>query len=156
MKFKDFLNESTDNYLNVKVGDILNALQNISEDMGVLGKKDSTTALVSVVNQIRPLLKSSLDKKHLVTLQRIAVHLMKSIENNFELKPVVDSCIESLKDILTGSKLPINKINKVNNLTGLSNSQTKEINIPSPPNQSQEENVPSLAGDSKDSSLNNL
>lgn len=158
MRFKNFLNEDN-NYYNVKIGDILNALQNISQDIGVLDKKSSETALVSVVNQIRPLLKNNINKNYAPILQKIAVFIMNGLEKNTDLKLIVDSCIESLSSVLSKSKLPIDKLNKVKDFDlppSENKSQKEDLPNPVPPNQGQEETPPALSGDVDNSSLTNL
>jgi cell division protein YceG involved in septum cleavage len=114
MRFKEFLlKENEDNYLEVKIGDILSALQNILEDSGVISKKDVNDHLVNIANRIKPLLNSgNKNYKILKTLQKVAVTIYSGVENGDDPKNVAQGCIAELEALLSGNGSAINKINK--------------------------------------------
>jgi len=114
MRFKDFLlKENEDNYLEVKIGDILSALQNMLEDSGVMSKKDVSNNLISVANKIKPLLNSgNKNLKALKTLQKVAVAICSGVDNGDDPKTIIQICTTELESLLSGSGSTINKINK--------------------------------------------
>ena len=114
MRFKEFLlKENEDNYLEVKIGDILSALQNMLEDSGVMSKKDTNDNLVSVANKIKPLLNSgNKNLKALKTLQKVAVAIYSGVDNGDDPKNIIQICTTELESLLSGSGSTINKINK--------------------------------------------
>ena len=114
MRFKEFLlKENEDNYLEVKIGDILSALQNMLEDSGVMSKKDTSDHLVSVANKIKPLLNSgNKNLNTLRTLQKVAVAIYSGVENGDDPKSIIKTCTTELESLLSGSGSTINKINK--------------------------------------------
>jgi hypothetical protein len=114
MKFKEFLiKENEDNYLEVKIGDILSALQNMLEDSGVMSKKDVSDNLVSVANKIKPLLNSgNKNLKALKTLQKVAVAIYSGVDNGEDPKTIIQICTTELESLLSGSGSTINKINR--------------------------------------------
>ena len=114
MRFKEFLlKENEDNYLEVKIGDILSALQNMLEDSGVMSKKDVSDNLVSVANKIKPLLNSgNKNLKALKTLQKVAVAIYSGVDNGEDPKTIIQICTTELESLLSGSGSTINKINR--------------------------------------------
>jgi hypothetical protein len=114
MRFKEFLlKENEDNYLEIKIGDILSALQNMLEDSGVMSKKDTSDNLISVANKIKPLLNSgNKNLKTLKTLQKVAVAIYSGVDNGDDPKTIIQICTTELESLLSGSGVPINKINK--------------------------------------------
>jgi hypothetical protein len=114
MRFKEFLlKENEDNYLEVKIGDILSALQNMLEDSGVMSKKDVSDNLVSVANKIKPLLNSgNKNLKALKTLQKVAVAIYSGVDNGDDPKTIIQICTTELESLLSGSGSTINKINR--------------------------------------------
>jgi cell division protein YceG involved in septum cleavage len=114
MRFKEFLlKENEDNYLEVKIGDILSALQNMLEDSGVMSKKDVSDNLVSVANKIKPLLNSgNKNLKALKTLQKVAVAIYSGVDNGDDPKTIIKTCTTELESLLSGSGSTINKINR--------------------------------------------
>ena len=82
MRFKEFLlKEQEDNSLELKITDILSALQNMDEDSGVLTTKVINDNLVSmVINKINPLMNSGKNPQYLEILQRVAVNIRLNAE----------------------------------------------------------------------------
>lgn len=117
MKFKEFLlKENNENYVTVKVGDILTALQTIYEDSGVMSKRDTDDYLMNVVNRIRPLLKTKSNPVYLKTIQKVGINLMKYLDPqtptlNVDTKSLILSCIKELENLVSGK----GTLNKVNN-----------------------------------------
>lgn len=113
MEFKDFLINETSSYLGERVGDILNALQELIEDGKSMGTRQLVKQSEGIVNQIRNILHTHWGKnqeKHLKKLQKIGVAIMKSIEEKDELIQVLQSCSEELSEISSDLGTPTNKL----------------------------------------------
>jgi hypothetical protein len=118
MSFKDFLITENSALLYQRIGDILNALQDLAENYKGLGTRRSTEAAKNIVNVIRSsILQNNKwpnnEINNLKTIQSCAVALMKSIEENTEendLESSINKCINILQKIVSKSDVPINKI----------------------------------------------
>lgn len=112
MRFKEFLLNESKAYLGQKVGDILTAAQELQQDSGNMGSRDLTRFSERIVNQIRRVLHSNWpkeEKKHLVSLQKIGVALMRSIDKKDDLPGVIASVSSSLEKLVADLGTPINK-----------------------------------------------
>mgnify|MGYP003332607268 CR=1 FL=1 len=125
MEFKDFLLGENKSYFAVKTGDILSSLQDIYSDADVLDKKNIYTYIKNIVNQIRPLLKINIDKNYLLVLQKVAVSLMKDVDEKNDPKDTIQSSIKELESLLSSNGVPINKINITKSKQQISTSEDK-------------------------------
>lgn len=114
MKFKEFLLIENKSLLSQRVGDILNAVQDLSEDPKNIDKKQKVE---NIVNQIRRILHTkwpSNQEMVLVTLRKCAVNMMMSIDPKKENKPdldmVINSCKKTLESLVKNLDGPINQI----------------------------------------------
>ena len=120
MRFKEFLlKDQEDNSLELKITDILSALQNMDEDSGVLTTKVINDNLVSmVINKINPLMNSGKNPQYLEILQRVAVNIRLNAEKGDDPRPapkgngLMLSCKAELESLLSSSGVPIDKMNK--------------------------------------------
>lgn len=118
MRFKEFLlKENNESYISVKVGDIITALQTIHEDSGVMSRKDIDDYLTTVVNRIRPLLKTKSNPVYLKTIQKVATNIMKYLDPQvpnagLDAKTLITGCIKELENLLSGKGVAIDKVNK--------------------------------------------
>lgn len=123
MRFKEFLlKEQEDNSLELKITDILTALQNMSLDSGVMTPKEINNNLVSMVeNKIKPLMNSGKNPKYLKILQTVAVNIQLNAEKGDDPRPappmgkgngLMSNCVAELESLLSSSGVPIDKINK--------------------------------------------
>lgn len=113
MRFKDFILNESSHYLGQKVGDILTAAQELRDDANNMGTRDLIRFSERLVNQIRRILHSNWpreEKKHLLTLQKVGVALMKSIEEKDDLPGTVAGCAASLEKLVANLGVPINKL----------------------------------------------
>lgn len=113
MRFKQFILNESQNYLGQKVGDILTAAQELRDDANNMGTRDLTRFSERIVNQIRRILHSNWpreQKKHLLTLQKVGVALMKSIEEKDDLPGTVAGCAASLEKLVSDLGVPIHKL----------------------------------------------
>jgi hypothetical protein len=113
MRFKQFiLNEATA-YLGQKVGDILTAAQELRDDANNMGTRDLTRFAERIVNQIRRILHSNWpreEKKHLLSLQKVGVALMKSIEDKDDLPGTIAGSVTALEKLVADLGIPIHKL----------------------------------------------
>ena len=111
--FKEFILNEAQAYLGQKVGDILTATQELRDDSPNMGSRDLTRFSERIVNQIRRVLHSNWpkeEKKHLVTLQKVGVALMKSIEEKDDLPGIIASSASSLEKLVADLGIPIHKL----------------------------------------------
>lgn len=112
-KFRAFLLNENTNFLSNKVGDILEALQSISEDAPNMGTRHLLTVSKDVVSEIRKVLHETWAETEidvLRSLQKIGVALMRAIEENEPIGEVLESSIGELEDVLKKSGKPINDL----------------------------------------------
>ena len=113
MRFKQFILNETNAYFGQKVGDILTASQELSDDSKNMGTRDLIRFSERIVNQIRRILHSNWpkeEKKHLLTLQKVAVALMKSIEDKDDLPGTIAGSVSMLEKLVGKLGVPINKL----------------------------------------------
>lgn len=113
MRFKEFLLNEQQAYLGQKVGDILTAAQELRDDAKNMGTRDLTRFSERIVNQIRRVLHSNWpreEKKHLQTLQKAGVALMKSIEDKDDLPGTVAGVAGVLEKLVADLGVPIHKL----------------------------------------------
>jgi len=130
MKFKEFLlNESTV-VLNQKMGDILNALQELSQDAKQIGTRSLIKNSELIVNKMRGLLHQTWPQskqKDVKLIQKCAVALMKAIDEKSDLEEIINKCIANLQNI--GSSTPINNLASPEN-ADLPKEDPKDKNAP--------------------------
>jgi hypothetical protein len=113
LNFKDFLISENTAYLSQRVGDIQNALQDLKDNAGGMGKRQVTTAASVIVNQIRTILHSNWSKKNirsLASLQKVGVAVMRAIEDKDDLTDVLTSSIEEMQKMAGELGTPINQL----------------------------------------------
>lgn len=113
MKFREFLLTEQRAYLGQKVGDILTAAHELRNDSKHMGTRDLVRFSEKIVNQIRRILHSQWpreEKKFLLQLQKIAVALMKSIEEKEDLPQMVSSITGELEKLSQKLGVPIHKL----------------------------------------------
>lgn len=111
--FKYFLLNESKAYLGQKVGDILTAVQELRDDSANMGTRDLTRFSERIVNQIRRILHSNWpreEKKHLVTLQKVGVALMKAIEEKSDLPGAIAGSASTLEKLVANLGIPIHKL----------------------------------------------
>jgi hypothetical protein len=112
-KFKEFIINENKVYLGQKVGDILNALQDLNDNAKGMGTKYLVRSAEGIVNQIRRILHNQWSKQEeypLKRLQKVAVAIMKAIEDKDDLEPILVSSAEELQDAMSDMDAPINKL----------------------------------------------
>lgn len=114
MKFKEFLINENKSILAQRIGDILNAIQDLSEDPKNIDKKQKVE---NIVNQIRRILHTkwpSNQENSLLSLRKCAVNMMMSIDPKKESRPdldlVINGCKKNLESLVKNLEAPINQI----------------------------------------------
>jgi len=113
MRFKQFILNEAQAYLGQKVGDILTATHELRDDSKNMGTRDLTRFSERIVNQIRRILHSNWpreEKKHLLTLQKVGVALMKSIEDKDDLPGTIAGAAGTLEKLVADLGVPIHKL----------------------------------------------
>jgi hypothetical protein len=112
MKFAEYLFEGQ-NYLGDQISDILSAVQELQNDMGGMGTRQIADISEDIVNQLRKILHGHWTPQQMPIikeLQKVAVALMKSIDDKDDLKTIIPTISQTLAD--TASKLGV-KSNKI-------------------------------------------
>lgn len=113
MRFKEFLINEQQAYLATKVGAVLTALQELVSDIQNIGTRELVQYAGNVVNRIRRILHSNWpreEKKFLVTLQKVAVALSKSIEEKDDLQGTLSAAASELEKLVADMGMPIHKL----------------------------------------------
>lgn len=113
MNFKDFLIVEQRAYLGQKIGDVLTAAQQLRDDSKHMGTRDLTRFSEKIVNQIRRILHSQWpreEKKHLMSLQKIGVAIMKAIDERDDLPSVISSASASLEELSGKLGVPVHRL----------------------------------------------
>mgnify|MGYP003335258955 CR=1 FL=1 len=172
MNFKTFLLNEDKAYLSQRVGDILTALKELDSDSKNMGTRDLVRFSERIVNNVRRVLHSNWSKeeqKFLLVLQKVAVAIMKAIEEKNDLPTIISSSCNTLQKLVKDLGLPINKLAvpdhataEIKGGTEKPEKKTKKAEIPEPqitpvnppvdPNL--QANVPPLGGST--GQLNNL
>jgi hypothetical protein len=111
--FRCFLLTEEKAYLGQRVGDVLNALQELNDHAPHMGKRHLMRIIVNIVKQIRRILHGSWtyeEEKYLKELQKIGVALMKSLDNNEDLIQAVSSCTDACEKLSDKIETPINNL----------------------------------------------
>jgi len=113
MRFKHFIINEVKSHLGEKLGDILAALQNLSEDAPNMGTKQLVDSTKGIVDNIRPILKDNwpdTEKSSLEALQRVGVALSNAIESNEDLKSTLATAVQDLQQSSEKLGEPVNTI----------------------------------------------
>lgn len=118
MMFKDFLLIENKVLLYERIGDIVNALQDLSQNFKSLGRRRSTEAAKTIVNSIRSNILQynkwpSSEINNIKVIQSCAVAIIKSIEESIEendLETVINKCIKILQNLISKSDTPVNQL----------------------------------------------
>lgn len=111
--FGKFLICETRAYLGQRVGDVLTALQSLSDDAPSLGTRQLTNAAEAVVKQIRRILHdrwSDEDTPVLKSLQKVGVALMRGVNTNEPLPEILATATQELETSITNLKQPVNSL----------------------------------------------
>lgn len=138
--FKQFLLNESKAFFGQRVGDILSAVQDLETDMDDMGTRQVVKLSQNIVNQIRRILHSSWPderSKDLKDLQKIAVALMKTIDEKGDVRSVLSSVGRELEKISGKLGVKINNMGpeEEGNPVDQQDFETSPQPEPMPPNQ---------------------
>lgn len=113
INFKNYLLTENENYLAQRIGDILNALQDLQENHQNMGTRQTVAAAKTIVSQIRSILHVNWAKKQLPTLeslQKVGVAIMKTVEERGNIADILPACIAELQKNIQKTGEPINNL----------------------------------------------
>ncbi len=111
--FRSFLFNESRVYLAHKIGDILNAMQELQEEGPQMGKRQFMKHAERISAMIRRILHSSWPQKevhHLKSLQKVGVAIMKSIEEKGDLEEAIKGGTAEFEKVLSNMKVPVHQI----------------------------------------------
>jgi hypothetical protein len=109
--FREFVLNENKVYLAKEIGDVLNSAQELSDEVNKIGTRNLTRYSQIIVNKSRGILQGhwgNENRKFLKTLQKCAVALAKSIDENDNIEEVLKSTIEALQKVVGKMGVPIN------------------------------------------------
>ena len=101
-RFKSFLINEEQSFLGHKLGGVLTSIHDLEDDMGGMGTRHISKVVEDIVDQIRKILHSQWSTKqqaNLKELQKIAVALMKAVEEKDNLKEIIPQISQLLGKI---------------------------------------------------------
>lgn len=117
IKFKDFLLNENRSYLGEKIGNILTAVHDLDEEGKTMGMRQMMRFCEKIVALIRRILHSNwprTEQKHLKTLQKIGVAIMKGIEEKQDLRELMPSIKQELEQLSQRLGVPVNDVGPEN------------------------------------------
>jgi hypothetical protein len=112
-QFRSYLLTEEKVYLGQRIGDVLTALQELSDHAPNMGKRHLMRIIVNIVKQLRRILHGSWsyeEEKYLKELQKIGVALMKGLDTNDDLLQVIASCTAACEKLSDKMDTPINNL----------------------------------------------
>ncbi|MCK9458559.1 MAG: hypothetical protein M0R80_02885 [Proteobacteria bacterium] len=115
MEFKYFILNEGRAYLGIRLGDILNATQDLEQNAKSMGSRQLVSNAEGIVNQIRRVLHTHWDKQEeesLKKLQKAAVALARAIEEKDDLLNTITSVKGELEELVGDLGQPIGELGK--------------------------------------------
>ena len=113
LKFRNYMLTENRDYLSQKLGDIVTAIESLHDDASHLSPRKLADYAKGVTDQIRMILKGSWPDTELSTLkvlQKLAVAILKGIDENADLKEILGTGIQELHKLSTKLQTPINDL----------------------------------------------
>lgn len=113
MAFRSFLLNENKLYLGQKIGDILNALHDLVENMQGMGTRHLVANAEQIVNRIRRILHSNWGKeeiKYLASLQKAGAAIMRAIEEKDDLTGILPGVAQELQNTMNQLGTPQNDL----------------------------------------------
>ena len=113
LKFEHFLLNEDATYLAGRMGDILDALQDIQKNAKGMGTRQLVRNSERVVNQCRRILHTNWGNdniKNLEALQRVAVAIKKGIEEKDDIENIINNSVSEISDTLADMGVPVNSL----------------------------------------------
>lgn len=144
LNFRYFLINENKMYLGQQIGDVLNSVQELNDEVQKIGTRNLVRFSQIIVNKCRGILQGHWgdeNKKYLLRLQKCAVALAKAIDENDNIESVLSSIRDDIEDSLKKMGVPFNTISQSetkeqpDEMSGLAAPDTigaKPANTPSP------------------------
>ena len=113
MQFREFVLNENKAYLGQRIGDILNALQDMEENKEGLGARQMVTDAERIVNQIRRILHTNWpqdQQKNLEALQKSGVGIMRAIEDKDDLSNVLPTVTQEIEKLMGDMGTPVQQL----------------------------------------------
>jgi len=113
VQFKNFLFNENRVYLGQRIGDILNALQDLSQNANGMGTRQLVRSSEGIVNQLRRILHThwaDKEQDNLKRLQKVAVAISKAIEDKDDLEGILQAGSQELQQVIGDMDVPVNKL----------------------------------------------
>ena len=113
ISFKNFLLNENKEYLGQRIGDILTAVQDLSQNSDGMGTRQLVVNSERIVNQIRRILHSNWSKpemKFLEVLQKVGVSIARAIEDKDDLAEILPSVSEELEKLVSKMGVPVHSL----------------------------------------------
>lgn len=110
---KNFLLNEENEYFGHRVGAVLNAVQDLSGESPQMGTRHLTRLVLTVVNQIRQILRnewSMRQREHMERLQKVGVALMKAIDEKGDLGQTLKASGDELQQVMQDLGVPMNQL----------------------------------------------
>ncbi len=115
MNFKYFILNEGRAYLGIRLGDILNATQDLEQNAKSMGTRQMVKNAENIVSQIRRVLHTHWDKQEeesLKKLQKAAVALSRAIEEKDNLESIITAVKGELEELVGDLGQPIGELGK--------------------------------------------
>lgn len=113
LRFSSFIINEQSEFLAQKIGDLLTAVQDLRDNGKSMGTRDLTKFSEKIVNQIRRVLHSHWSREqqvHLKVLQKVAVAIMKGIEEKGDLNGIIAGSADTLEKLSGNLGVPLNRL----------------------------------------------
>ena len=113
MEFKNFILSENKAYFGQRIGDILNALQDLNDSAENMGARHLVSNSETIVNQMRRIIHThwpQSEESNLIILQKCGVAIMKAIEEKDDLAPVLKACQQHIEEIIGEQETSINDL----------------------------------------------
>ena len=113
LDFRTHLLTEDKSYLGKRVGDILNGLQDLSQNSASMGSREANKNAETIVNQVRRIIKTNWpqgDKKHLESLQKVGVAIMRAIEEKGDLEDTLSNSTKEIEGVMQKLGVTINDL----------------------------------------------
>lgn len=109
--FRTYVLNENKVYLAKEIGDVLNSSQELSDEVNKIGTRNLVRYGQIIVNKARGILQGhwgNENRKFLKSLQKCAVALAKSIDENDNIEDVLKSTIDTLQKVIDKMGVPVN------------------------------------------------
>jgi hypothetical protein len=113
MDFKYFILNEGQSYFAQKLGDILEAMQDLDQNSKNIGTRQLVHYSEEIVNQIRRILHthwSKEEEKYLRILQKVGVGIMRAIDEKDDLPTIISSAVQEVQKLMGDLGVPMNNL----------------------------------------------